>query len=189
MDSENWLLVAKKGRGKSSDIHRFLQNHPCKKQLVYDQTDNKVYHNVPVIDISLISRHKSNAFRVINTDDSAVLSQLNESAWNTVIILEDTARYADSILPDTLRRLLINSKQRGNTVMLVYHSFRQIPPKALSYMDNLWIGCTGEALREVSHLKSRFSAEVIAANELIEKTAGKAQRYTAVYYAKKIVAI
>ena len=167
-NSQNTLIVARKGEGKSTYIMQLLAAHPVKKQVVYDQNDNPIYSQYPLLDELLLSRLKRGAYRIVNTDDEYIIKLLAEKAWNTVIILEDMTRYADSQLSPEVRRLLADSKQRGNHIVCVYHSFRNVPPKMMSFIDFVVVGRTGERIEQFPHLRSKFPLAVIKANNWAE---------------------
>lgn len=56
---------------------------------------------------------------------------------NSVIVFEDATSYISSNMANYMRRLIVNSKQVGSDVILVFHSINIIPPFLWYLVNNI----------------------------------------------------
>jgi KaiC/GvpD/RAD55 family RecA-like ATPase len=133
------LIVGDRGTGKTtflkgSKIDRvtgvidvYLRQNPKKKILVVDIFNNSAWAEVPVMERRTLPAWKKGVYRIYDADLDALMSSIEKSVANAVIIFEDATKYIGAKLNRHMYRFLIDSKQKNLDVLFVFHSLAACP--------------------------------------------------------------
>jgi len=139
------LLVGRRKAGKTTLGRKLIEASQFKKILVVDTFEHPDYTDFQTITADMLPRWKNGRKRIIYRSDED-LQAINESVFNTLIVLEDCSKYITGDLSAPLRGIIFDSKQKNNDVVIMYHGFRFIPPKLLSNVNYITLFKIGENL-------------------------------------------
>lgn len=109
------------------------------KVLIIDTLDHGHYKNVPVMALNKLKYFTTGIARIfLPPDDIPKLAKYINSLpnmWNSLIVFEDAVKHTFKNVSKPLRELLIDSKQKNIDVVLMYHSWMQIPADLYNMID------------------------------------------------------
>jgi hypothetical protein len=135
-------------------IDAYLDRDPKQKILVVDLFDNPLYRAFPIISVENLSRWKQSKYRIFDNDQRYLIANINYYCYNTVIIFEDATKYVNTKLEENLKRLLIDSKQKNNDIVFIFHYLMAIPNDLVRIADYLVLFKTGENFS--NYLRNKF---------------------------------
>jgi hypothetical protein len=135
-------------------IDAYLDRDPKQKILIVDLFDSPVWREIPIITVEKLTRWKSGIYRFFDTNETMLFHNINRHCYNTIIIFEDSTKYINNKLPEDLRRLLIDSKQKNNDVIFAFHYLMGVPPDLVRISDYLVLFKTGE--NYTNYLRNKY---------------------------------
>jgi len=136
-------IVGRKGSGKTTTA-RHLMSRNGKKSLVFDTFDHPSYRDIGIIETKDLKRWTGGNARLISGEVEENLIAIAKEVYNTLIVLEDAAKYFNSQVTRDLKPLFVDSKQHNNDIIIMFHRLSEIPPYLLSFIDFIVIHKTNE---------------------------------------------
>lgn len=136
-------ILGRRGSGKTYYVKQLIQayraKHQYQKILVVDTLDHPAYREIPTIDVDLIRRWKQAAtYRIFGSNTDEIFRAVS-TIYNGLVIFEDSSKYLRRVLPDEVRKFIIDTKQRNLDLIFLFHGFSYVPPELFRLMDNIVI--------------------------------------------------
>ena len=169
------IVVGMRNSGKTYYTQSLFGSSSQRKILVCDTFDHPSYAAVRRIDLAQLAQWKpqgeKSIRRVVIEDFEVAFAEISAHFRDGWLVLEDAGKYSMGDLTKNLRRLVIDSKQLGMDITLMYHSLSQVPPKLYQFANAIVLFKTNEDPSQFKN-KTPYYPEVLAAfNDL--QTAAK----------------
>jgi len=137
------LFIGRRYSGKTwyttkKFIPAYTKAHPDRKLLVFDDLDHPDYRHLPRLSPKDFYRWKKGAYRMFHTDSEIsekLLKKLLLESWNTLLIVEDATKFLEGSIGKEIVKGILDSRNKGNDVILMFHSFQDVPPRILRKCD------------------------------------------------------
>ncbi len=176
------IFLGKRGTGKSWYVKYFLipyyrKHHPEKKIFIFDTLDHPLYRDIESVNIADLKKIKSpGVYRCFSSDTDEILRQ-SENIYNALMIYEDASKYLRRQIPDTVRRFILDSKQKNADLVFLFHGFSFVPPEMFRISDGLLLfKCDNPAYRK---------ADIVNYTE-VEKTYNEVMKSKNPYFKKYV---
>lgn len=145
-----------RGTGKTTFTQGVVEKTKKPRVLVMDTFYHPMYQSqyAQIQDQELGTNWKGKR-HYSGSDFDHMLSQIEHKLKNSLIIFEDAGKYIDENPQKAVRRIVLDSKQRNNDVLFMFHSVAEIPKKFFRWLDFLELFKTQERIEEQ---KSRLLA-------------------------------
>lgn len=140
------VIVGGRGTGKTTFVKTITDVSPQPKVLVVDTFHHPAYANWPQIDADSLHRWQSGKYHLSGSNTDYYLSAIEKNCRNTLIVFEDAAKYVNQNPQLEVKRICLDSKQRNNDVIFIYHSFAEVPKSFLRWIDFVTIFKTQEVI-------------------------------------------
>jgi energy-coupling factor transporter ATP-binding protein EcfA2 len=136
------LILGKRGCGKTTFVRKLIAlyraKHIYRKILIVSTIDQPGYKDIPIIEISHLKRWKgSGTYRIFGSNTNEILEAIEEHFRGGLLVMEDSTAFIPKIIPEKLRRMIIDTKQKDVDMIMVFHGFMSTPPEILRYTDTL----------------------------------------------------
>ncbi len=183
------VVIGGRNSGKTTFLKKLAQKSPLKK-LIVDDFDSPVWRDwstfdnpngsiIPIITASEIERFKKGSARVFRPSIEEILESIAIDLMNTLVIFEDASKYIRGTLGDSMRKIVYDSKQKNNTIILVFHSLMRVPPEFVETANYLTIFRTND-----QEVPRKFQIPEVKA--LWEHVQDHAQKRSEPYYNRTI---
>jgi hypothetical protein len=163
------LTVGKRGTGKTYFTKKIIAQYP-NKVLIVDTFEHPAYAEVQTITLAKLPRWNRGVKRIIiNDDNQAELYQAINKLTYTLIVFEDASKYLSNTYHKDFVRVLLDSKQTNNDIILLFHGFAYIHPRLLALCDTLTLFKTGENIAKQAH-KIPLYDDVLLAYASVQKS-------------------
>lgn len=162
------LLIGGRGTGKTYTIlHSIIENYqksdPDKKILVIDTFNAPAYEGIENISKQDMKRWVGGCRRYIISgvpqEFDEDITYIADNCYNTVIILEDSARFIlGSSVRTSILKLVTDTKQKNIDLYFVFHAMMQVPPRLVQLCDYIILHKTNEKLTATLQNKYPFPA-------------------------------
>ena len=170
--SNVFLVVGGRGRGKTTFIQNLLEKSPQPKKLVVDTFAHPAYADYTAVTLQELYNFKNynGLFHLAEPQIESHLADVSKLVRNTMIVFEDCLKYIQPNPQPAIRNICLDSKQKGNDVFFLYHSWSQVPPKLATWADYAIIFKTQETFEnQKSRLGGIYSA-IYPAYKQVEKS-------------------
>jgi hypothetical protein len=139
------IILGRRGTGKTyyvknGLIENYLESNPGMKILIVDTFDHPAYRTIASIEPEMISRWRKPAvYRCHSADTDAIMKEVTGNLRNCLVIFEDASKYIRRQLPDTVRRFILDSKQKNLDLVFLFHGFSFAPPEIWRIVDSVTI--------------------------------------------------
>ncbi len=148
-----------RGTGKTDFVKNLIasQRSNFQKQLVVDTFDSFVWRNlkthlhpeyeelqVAVLPSEMFVRWKKGIYRIFSSDTDQMFDDIDRLLFDAHLVLEDATKYVGSTLTETMKKFLLDSKQKNLDVTLIFHSLVSVPPGLVRIADTLTLFKTNE---------------------------------------------
>jgi hypothetical protein len=135
-------ILGGRGCGKS-DYTRALVNkyrdiHPDTKTLIITD-EHPIYSDLDFIDLELLPRWKGTGIYKIWGEPDEIFAEIAKSLYNCLIVFEDASKYINKTVQKSIRKIILDSKQRNTDLIFQFHGFSYVPPEFFRIMDNIVI--------------------------------------------------
>ena len=151
------LYIKARGHGKSTDIlgdeaknipgiiPTYQAAKPHKSIIVFDIMDAEMYHNVKVLKtVAELKAHTTGVARIVDSDEEKLWHIMQNHIYNSLIIVEDATRIMGKDLSQTQKKIVYDTKQKGNDMFFLFHDLVAPPNKLIKASDWLVLGKTNE---------------------------------------------
>ncbi len=130
------LVLGKRGTGKTTYIKEVLVNTKFyEKVLIVDTFANPMYNEIPEMKMINIKNWKKGTYRIYDSNTEDMLNEIESHIKNSLIIFEDSVKYINKVLQSSVRKIVIDSKQKNNDVIFIFHGFASTPPELFRLSD------------------------------------------------------
>lgn len=179
------LLLGKRGTGKTFYIINnllpvYTKLHPQKKVFIFDTLDHPNYKQFKKIDFSEIPHiKKTGAFHCFSSDTDSILKQA-ENIYNSLLIFEDSSKYLRRQIPDSVRRFILDSKQKNTDILFLFHGFSFVPPELFRIADGILLfKCDNPAYRKADIIN--YNEVESAYNQIMKSKNPYIKKYVQIY--------
>jgi hypothetical protein len=164
-----FLLIGRRNTGKTFTMKQLAAAQRLNKVLVVDTIIHPAYNElcgapVPLEHLPFWKPKKQGKSyaRVLfeSVDDLSIISQ---EVTNTCIIFEDATKILHGSTPDSMIKILADSKQRNNDIWLLFHSLATVPPRLFQFADGLVLKKTSETEKALRSLDKIPEAPAVIA--------------------------
>lgn len=139
------VIIGGRGTGKTTYLkEKILKVNRLPKVLVMDTFPHPSYEDFQIIPGEKLRLLKKGNKRVIGSNTNENLDAINQYYKNGLLVFEDCTKYIKANVQDSVRNLLIDSKQKNLDIILMYHSIGQTPPDIFRLCDFVVLFKTGE---------------------------------------------
>lgn len=152
------LVVGRRGTGKTDLIkNEIVIPSPLKKKLIVDTFENPAWRNlktflrpemesasIPLLQIDQLQYWNNGLYRIFSSDTEELFEEIERTCFNTLLVFEDATKYIGGRLSPSMRKFLLDSKQKNLDVVLVFHSLASIPPELVRIADFITLFKTGD---------------------------------------------
>jgi len=132
------VMIGGRGTGKTTLAKQILENHPSRRQLVVDTMDHPGWaHLDKRHELADLQRFKSGSLRIFGPMPRELIKAIRQHVKNSLIIFEDARKFTGNRISEDMEAILIDSKQRGNEILFMYHGYPLVPRSMGYYMDRL----------------------------------------------------
>lgn len=151
------LVIGMKGTGKTTFTKQNIIARIKKKALIVDTyAGHPAYAEYPILPNEsldkLIPKWKSNTFLIAHSDPAQIFPTLNKSLTNCTLVLEDAKKYVTDSVGDELKRLIVDHKNKGIDVVLMFHSLSQVPKFIRMMYENIILFKTKDTASDIKSL-------------------------------------
>ena len=152
------LVVGARGTGKTRLLKELMRLSKKRKKYLIDTADNDVWKNmgtfdrpansaikIPILQIEDLYKQPEGLHRIITPDPEELYPELQRTTRNSLIVLEDATRYVESRISKPLKRIVLDTKQKNNDLILVFHALAEVPPKLVRMSDKIVLFKTQES--------------------------------------------
>jgi hypothetical protein len=155
--SELTIIVGKKGSGKTTFTKENIVNRVRKKVLIVDTfADHPAYKEYPLIPTDkadmFLKNWKSGKMLIAHPNPLELFPIFELRIRNTMLILEDAKKYLTDSTPEEIRRLIIDHKNKGIDIVLMFHTLSQVPKFIRQMYENIIIFHTKDTVQDVKKL-------------------------------------
>lgn len=172
-------LVGARGTGKSTKANAIISARTKQEEgkvLIIDTIDHQGYQHIERIIPSELPYFKKGVARMYGSNIEEMLNAVSESYYNGLLVIEDSRKFLGWTLKDTHRAMLIDSKQKGVDILLMFHSFGQFIREITDFIDYIVIFHTQESLQRV---KTKIDFEnVVEAWKKVQESPNKYENAT-----------
>lgn len=140
------VIVGGRGTGKTTKAQKIIEGSKKPKILVVDTFHHPSYSNWEVMEPEKLALWKSGKYHLHDSDTDYLLALIEQDVNNALIIFEDSAKYVNQNPQREVKKICLDSKQRNNDVVFIYHSFAEIPKSFLRWIDYITIFKTQEVI-------------------------------------------
>ena len=140
------IFSGKRGTGKTwfflkTFLSIYRKFNPKKRIVIIDTIDHPMYRHIPQIKSEMLSRWKrpGGVYRIFGEDPDVMLENVEKYLRNALVVFEDASKYINANLQDSVRRSVLDSKQKNLDMLFMFHGFSYIPPKLLRISDEITI--------------------------------------------------
>jgi len=139
------VIVGGRGTGKTTYLKDKIQKaSKLPKTVVIDTFPHPSYSEFQQIPGEKLRILKKGKKRVVGSNTEENIKLVDKYLTNSLLVFEDCTKYIKSNLQDSVRNLLIDSKQKNLDIILMYHSLGQVPPDIFRLSDFIVLFKTGE---------------------------------------------
>jgi GTPase SAR1 family protein len=176
-----FIIVGGRGTGKTTYVKELVKASSHRRKLVVDTFKNDHYSDYMPLQPQDFARFSSlfGNLHFSSSDIYDYLQYINQGVYNSLVIFEDCLKYINTNPQPEVRSIVLDSKQKGNDVIFVYHSFSQVPPKLATWADYFVIFKTQE---RIENQKSRLGGIY----PIIKPAADKVKASQSKYYKQAV---
>ena len=140
------VVVGGRGTGKTTFVKQITDVAQKPKTLVVDTFHHPSYSSWPVMQTTDLPRWQTGKYHLHGSNTDEILYHIENHCKNTLIVFEDAAKYVNQNPQLEVKRICLDSKQRNNDVIFIYHSFAEVPKSFLRWIDFVTIFKTQEVI-------------------------------------------
>jgi len=140
------IFSGRRGTGKTYFFLKiflpiYTKVFPKKRVLIMDTLDHPMYRHIEKVKSSMLSKWRKTGgiHRIYGEEPDVMLENIEKYMRNALIVYEDASKYINANLQDSVRRSVLDSKQKNLDMIFFFHGFSYIPPKLLRIVDELII--------------------------------------------------
>jgi len=140
------IFCGRRGTGKSYNFLKnllptYLKKHPKRRVLIVDTLNHPMYRGITQIKSEMLFRWRApgGVYRIFGEDPDTMLENIEKYLGNALVVFEDASKYIDANLQNSVKRLVLDSKQKNLDMIFMFHGFSYIPPKLLRISDAITI--------------------------------------------------
>lgn len=138
------IIVGKRGSGKTTFARKLMSASSLKKKLVVDTFDHESYNDIPDMGIEQLQYWKGGSYHLWGSDTQGILDEINRHVRDTLVLFEDATKYIDTNPQPVVKSICLDSKQKNNDIVFMFHSFADVPPKLFRWMNFITVFKTEE---------------------------------------------
>lgn len=134
------ITIGRRGCGKTTYLLNkiIIPQSKKKKVLIIDTAYNDKYNSITRISPEKLYAWKKGVVYITGSDALKALDFISD-LYNALIIFEDSTRYIRWNIPDNIRTLILDSKQKNLDLIFVYHGLNFVQPEMYKLADSLTI--------------------------------------------------
>lgn len=171
------VIVGGRGTGKTTFGMKLIDSTPQPKVLVVNTFIHPAYADWPKITIKQLPKWKGGKYYLHGSNYDAMFEAIDKHVHDTFIVIEDSAKVVHQNPQDSVRRICLDSKQKNNDVIFMYHSFSEVPPKLYRWLDFIQIFKTAESERDI-RAKVPYYSRVLDIYRSVLKSSNKHESQT-----------
>jgi 23S rRNA pseudoU1915 N3-methylase RlmH len=141
------LIIGRRKTGKTDYCMNIINNYP-NRVLVVDTFKHPKYVQFQSITLDNIHRWQKGIKHIcINDNEDEVYHAINQLT-HCLIVFEDASKYTSNEFGKKLKAIVLDSKQKNNDIIFMFHGFAFIHPKLLSNSDGIILFRTAEKLKK-----------------------------------------
>lgn len=123
----------------------------------FDTPDNREI-KVPIVALEELYKLPRGLFRTFHKNTDLIINEIDRVMFNALIIMEDATRYVGNTLKGNIKDVIFDTKQRGIDIVLVFHSFVDVPTQLARNADVFVIFKTDEVLNRKKFTSKRIQS-------------------------------
>ena len=162
-ESVFFIIVGLNGTGKTTLLHKFINEMPQRKLLVIDP-DGMEWRELHTIDKEKVGAMTKGKAKIIAPDKEELETIIDFT--DGTLVLDDCRYYLQSRMEEVVRKTLVRRRQNGVDVFAVAHGLSEIPAVFWTYATHLVLFKTNDSavrLRNSSdreRIKHLYAAKV-----------------------------
>lgn len=174
------IMVGARGTGKTSLAQKIVEKTKLPKQLAIDTYYHPRYKddfNWPELPLNYLPGNKwhTGKFHLHGKQTEKIVQIVDLYVWNTLVIFEDAGKFVDDNPSKQVKSVCLDSKNKGNEVIFMYHSLAEVPKKFFRWADYLILFKTQEVIEDQKNRISCYNRILPAFNE-VQKAKHKNER-------------
>lgn len=141
--NKRFLLIGINGSGKTTAALT-LAKASGKKIVVLDDVVHPAYTGFDVITVEQLPRWKGTNCVVIIEDIQVAIDAVWDNLANAFIIIEDSARFLRSNMPQRVMVFVINHRKQNFDVAFMFHYLGEVPPYLCKIYNRMVLFKTGD---------------------------------------------
>lgn len=145
------IIIGKRGCGKTTFLkEKVIRSSVLPKTLIIDTFDSLTWHSmeshnfpnalgerIEEIKEEEIYFFRKGIKRMICPRPERSFDLLAEYLRNTLVIFEDSTRYLEGRLQESVRNFVLDTKQKNLNLVFVFHSLSDVPPRLIKYSQSI----------------------------------------------------
>lgn len=137
-----FIIVGLNGTGKTTLLHKYINQMPERKLLVIDP-DGMEWREIHTIEKELVADMVKGKAKIIAPDKEQLETIIDFN--NGTLVLDDCRYYLQSRMEEVVRRTLVRRRQNGVDVFAVAHGLSEIPAVFWTYATHLVLFKTNDS--------------------------------------------
>lgn len=164
------LVAGRRATGKTVFTKKLLPMYPLKKLIVdmFDHPDYSSYGpSLKLEQLPAWNKGKKDA-RIFGYDFEEIMEVINKSVSNCVILFEDSRRYIQPNISISLRKLIIEHRNKNIDIIFQFHNLFDIPPYIAGMHNRLILFKTNDNMNKRLEKFSNWPEILVAHSDVME---------------------